>query len=278
MKTLSCLLSIYVVVLVCSCSPEPLRYDNIYLAIEAGDAADMERHLDKGTPIETGSADGWTPLIAAVRHNCIPCVKELLHRDARTDIAAGAMYSLHLAVCHADIKMISLLLKENLDINQPDTSGAVPLLYAILKKDTAKIAFLIDHQANPDLISLGMPLLSYAAGHDSLSFECLLQHGASLDKANHSDWPPLHAVAAEGSLGMLDRLLALGVPVDNPRASGSTALLEAGLQDHRDAVRFLLDHGADPHAPALNGLSTVQFLAWNHPYISDMIASASAAP
>lgn len=263
-------------IIILGCSPEPLRYDNIYDAIAAGDASDMVNHLDHGTPIETHSADGYTPLMAAIRHNCYPCVKELLNRDARTDITAGAMNPLHVAVYHADIKMISLLIKKGMDINQPDTSGAYPLLYVILKKDTTKIAFLINHQADPDAHYGSMPLLSFASGYDSLSFECLLQHGASLDKANHSDWPPLHSAAAKGTIGMLARLFALGVPVDNPRASGGTALCEAGLQGNRDAVEFLLDHGADPNAPAPGGLSIADFTRWDHPGIADLITAARA--
>jgi ankyrin repeat protein len=236
----------FALILLFGCSPEPLRYENIYDAIAAGDAEDMERHLDKGTPIETGSSDGWTPLMAAVRHNCYPCAKELLSRDARTDITAGAMNPLHVAVYHADIKMISLLLKEGLDINQPDTSGAVPLFYAILKMDTATIAFLIDRGANPDGQPYhDTPLLSYAAGQDSLSFECLLQHGASLDKANHSDWPPLHVAALGNDIGMMERLIALGIPVDWRRTSGGTALYMANILDKDEAAQYLLDRGAD---------------------------------
>ena len=52
--------------------------------------------------------------------------------------------------------------------------------------------------------------------------------------------------ARNGHLGRIDRLLGRGVEVNCQGKFGQTALFEAALMGQVEAVRFLLDHGADP--------------------------------
>ena len=68
--------------------------------------------------------------------------------------------------------------------------------------------------------------------------------------------PPLHLAAAEGDVAEMERLLAVGVPIDlrttaitcSGRDGGDTALHRAAAAGQLPAVRWLLRRGASVHA------------------------------
>jgi hypothetical protein len=66
---------------------------------------------------------------------------------------------------------------------------------------------------------------------------------------------PLMLASAEGDVGAIARLLSEGVIVDEPDRSGATALMFSVKNRQTDAVKILLEAGADPRRKTIKGLS-----------------------
>ncbi len=59
---------------------------------------------------------------------------------------------------------------------------------------------------------------------------------------------PLEAAARGGDLTLMDLLVGLGADVNQRVPGGATALTSAIQQEKVESVKWLLDHGADPHS------------------------------
>ncbi|MCL7032573.1 hypothetical protein MKW94_023718, partial [Papaver nudicaule] len=75
----------------------------------------------------------------------------------------------------------------------------------------------------------------------------LLENGANADASNDANYTPLRCAAETGDTKIITLLLSRGARVDIASRSG-TALQEAAFNGHRDAVKVLLDRGANPNA------------------------------
>jgi ankyrin repeat protein len=67
----------------------------------------------------------------------------------------------------------------------------------------------------------------------------------------------LIAAAGAGDVAALQKLLALGLPIDATDAQGATALLRAAGNGHAAAVACLLEHGADAAHSAATGATVL---------------------
>ncbi|KAI3893431.1 hypothetical protein MKX03_020275, partial [Papaver bracteatum] len=82
----------------------------------------------------------------------------------------------------------------------------------------------------------------------------LLEKGANPDALDRINGTPLHCAAKSGNTKIITLLLSRGVRLDVATRSGAasgTALWYAACHGHQDAVKVLLDHGANP-----NGLNS----------------------
>jgi len=68
----------------------------------------------------------------------------------------------------------------------------------------------------------------------------------------------LHAAARNGDVAQLDRLLAIGAPLNAPDEAGRTPLVLATMHGHIEPVRRLLAAGANPAVQDREGLDAVQ--------------------
>ena len=68
----------------------------------------------------------------------------------------------------------------------------------------------------------------------------------------------LHGAARNGDVAQLDRLLALGGPLNARDEAGRTPLILATMHGHIEAVRRLLAAGANPALPDSEGLDALQ--------------------
>lgn len=101
-----------------------------------------------------------------------------------------------------------------------DSDGSVPLWEAILGKHEGVIKILMDNGADLGSGDVG-------------NFSCM--------------------AAEQNSLELLQEIVRYGGDVTLPRVNGSTALHLAVCEGNAEAVRFLLDQGADPERPDANG-------------------------
>lgn len=170
-------------------------------------------------------AGGLTPLLYASRSGCLRCVQAI--------VEAGA------------------------DINIPTPEGVTPLMVAIdnFKFDTAN--YLLDKGANPHTFDWWGRTALYIA----IDVRTIEARGQVLD-----------AIEQQAALDLAHRLLEMGVFVDpvlnfgrpgqgggNGRFSdehlstGTTPLLRAAVSHDADAVRLLLEYGAEVDYPNIFG-------------------------
>jgi ankyrin repeat protein len=89
----------------------------------------------------------------------------------------------------------------------------------------------------------------------------LLRHGADPDgdPSNELGVRPVHAAAAARDAEAMRRLLEGGADPDSPQRGGIAALHAAAQQDDAETARALLDHGADPGRRADDGRDALAF-------------------
>ena len=95
-----------------ACEPEiKVKYRNLYIAVQEGDAEDVEKHLRLGAKVnETNVTYSWTPL--------------------------------HKAVTNGDAEVVRILLQYDADPSLKDKYGKTPRDYAVEKGDTEILALL----------------------------------------------------------------------------------------------------------------------------------------
>ncbi len=126
----------------------------------------------------------------------------------------------------------------------------------------------MQYGADPNAVSTWAEFtaLHFAAqGGNVQVIHTLVQSGCALDKATHpsrchneNGWTPLHLACDRGHFDAVRYLVEHGAQIDIPSAAGETACALAAECGHKDIVRYLVAHGADVHAKR-RGLSLVQW-------------------
>ncbi|OYQ33616.1 hypothetical protein CHU95_14660 [Niveispirillum lacus] len=124
-------------------------------------------------------------------------------------------------------------------------SGRSLLVEALVYGHRAMADLLRRHGAREPDLSPAMAFQAAAMALDREQARTLaLAHPQVLD-----DPAPLHNAAQQGRVGVVELLLALGVPVDLADAGGQRAIQYAVMGDALDVVRLLVTRGADVDRP-----------------------------
>ncbi len=142
--------------------------------------------------------------------------------------------------------LVLLALAGGLFANDPD--GTTPLHYAVRNQDMAQVRRLLAEHAPADAANrYGVtPLvLAVEAGNLDIVKE-LIAAGADVNHALPEGETVLMTAARTGNVAVLDALLQRDARVEaRDGFYGETALIWAAAADHADAIRTLLDAGAD---------------------------------
>ncbi|KAL3728074.1 hypothetical protein ACJRO7_032772 [Eucalyptus globulus] len=138
--------------------------------------------------------------------------------DAKDHDGRGA---LHLAAIHGEIEVCKYLLEElKLDVDPKDVAGETPLHLAAGAKQIETTKYLIDRGADSAITNDdGLTVLHYAAG--------------------------------SGNIELMDFLLSKGADIECQSSLGSPLYFAAGCAQ-QDAVKFLLEHHANPNAETID--------------------------
>ena len=155
-------------------------------------------------------------------------------------------------------------------------------MYLLISDDEAKVQFLLENKADPNLDARDNPLLILAAimGSES-SATALIKHGVDVNKTNLQGYNALHVAAWNGQVNVvnmllkagiqpdartgdkntalalachgnfanvLDILIPLGCNVNNSDKDSDTPLHYTTYNGNTEMTKTLLDHGADPNA------------------------------
>jgi ankyrin repeat protein len=155
------------------------------------------------------------------------------------------------AIRDGDSVQVQALLEQGADPNARDDAGDTALMRAALHADVEVMRVLVAHGAKASARGQdgGSPLLR--AVHDLGKARFLLERGAPVD-----DVVMVAAARVPGCRELLDLLFARG---GNGRAAvqGYTLLMASAGNGDLDAVKCLLDHGADVKAQMANGYTAL---------------------
>jgi uncharacterized protein len=161
---------------------------------------------------------------------------------------------------------IRRLARASTDLNSRDSNGRTPLHVAAFQGHGAAAQALIAAGADPHFLdNQRYDAVTIAAGKDDLpTLQALLGAGASAKLVTSIyDGTALIAAAHLGHDGVVRELIRAGAPLDHINNLGWTALIEAVILGndgprHIEAVRALLEAGANPKIADRNGTTALQ--------------------
>jgi ankyrin repeat protein len=175
-----------------------------------------------------------TPLMFAARQGCLECVKILA--DAKADISAGdpdGISVMVLAIINGHYDVADYLINKGANVNAADKTGRTALYSAVDFHMPPQ-----DNRPAPREIDSSVP--SFTLIQD------LVAHGANVN-AQLKAQQPYRAKLDRGDDTML--------------TTGTTPLLRAAKGGDVEAVKFLLEHGADPKLATRSGINPLMAAA-----------------
>ena len=169
------------------------------------------------------------PLVEAAGKGHAEVVRALLGSGAKIDARdEGGVTALIAAAAGGHSRAVALLLKAGASAKRRDRKGSTAILAATDRKQW-------------DVVDQLLPLASQAEKHQVAARRTPAAQGVSKQGAD-----AMYKAAENNDVPALRRLLGRGVPVDAVGTSSMTALMRAANMDRMEAVKFLLEHGADP--------------------------------
>ena len=194
------------------------RDQALFDAIHAQDASRVEQALDKGADVDAVSNGDFRPLHAALFGRAGP-------------------------------EILKLLLARNPTLEVLTENGVTPLGFAISSQSLACVKLLVEAGANVNGVEEGgWPLrraLDCLGSDDVAAY--LVRCGAKAP-AEKGAYTPIYQAVAWKRPDALSEMLTRGWSIEMRDAEGLTALMQAVKNENIDAVRCLIDAGADPNA------------------------------
>ncbi|KAI1343968.1 SPX domain-containing protein [Xylariaceae sp. FL0016] len=217
----------------------PLHYASMHGRL------DMLEALLQADPatIDLIDHDNFTPLIHAIIHGHLTCVRRLLAMSSRLDpVSETDHIPLNLACEHGSVEIVELLLQHGAQI-LPDAEGLYPQHLVARSGQTPQLLLLLQ------------------------------KFGADLDQIDKLyGWTPLVHAASEGNVPCLQGLLAVGVNPSILDEKDLPAMYYAAWEGHLACMQFL--------TPYQNGKSTSpsSLRATGHPLLTPMDSGTAPAP
>jgi ankyrin repeat protein len=179
-----------------------------------------------GAALVAAGCDGGpkTPLNQAAARNDVAAIRQLLADGQKPDGDGKTWPPLIWASRTGSLDAMKLLLDAGADINKQASSGddwdATPLQHAILERQPAAVALLLDRGANPNQGGGGRdltPLFLAAGDTDPSILKLLLAHGADPTVEDDKGATPLTRAVSAGTFHGPDRPMFGGCRVETVR-------------------------------------------------------------
>ena len=159
---------------------------------------------------------------------------------------AGAFDDFFKAIVFDQVPVVGNLIYRGMDPNTPTEKGEPALVFAVRSGAPKTVAYLLK-QPSIQIDSTNMAdetaLMLAANANDLASANLLIEAGASV---NRPKWTPLHYAASKGHTAMMRLLIENDAYVDAESPNGTTPLMMAAYYASPNAVKLMLEEGADP--------------------------------
>jgi ankyrin repeat protein len=159
---------------------------------------------------------------------------------------AGAFDDFFKAIVFDQVPVVGNLIYRGMDPNTPTEKGEPALVFAVRSGAPKTVAYLLKQpgiQIDATNMADETALMLAANANDLASANLLIEAGASV---NRPKWTPLHYAASKGYTGMMRLLIENDAYVDAESPNGTTPLMMAAYYSSPNAVKLMLEEGADP--------------------------------
>ena len=159
---------------------------------------------------------------------------------------AGAFDDFFKAIVFDQVPVVGNLIYRGMDPNTPTEKGEPALVFAVRSGAPKTVAYLLNQpgiQIDATNMADETALMLAANANDLASANLLIEAGASV---NRPKWTPLHYAASKGYTGMMRLLIENDAYIDAESPNGTTPLMMAAYYASPNAVKLMLEEGADP--------------------------------
>ena len=172
---------------------------------------------------------------------------------------AGSYEDFFSALQRDDATVVRGLVARGFDPNTVNPKGDHALIVAVREPSFKVVAALLESpqtQVEVRTAKDESPLMLAALkGYHDLCQQ-LITRDADVNKPG---WTPLHYAATGGHISTIRLLLENHAFIDSASPNLSTPLMMAAMYGTADAVKVLIEAGADPRLKNVNGLSAIDF-------------------
>ncbi len=158
-----------------------------------------------------------------------------------------------------DAGAVRTLLKRGFDPNTVNPKGSHALIAALREPSLKVVSALLESPSTQVEVRTAQdesPLMLAALKGYLEVCQQLIVRDADVNKPG---WTPLHYAATGGHIAIMRLLLDNHAYIDAASPNGSTPLMMASQYGTNDAVKLLLDAGADPMLKNIKGLTAIDF-------------------
>jgi len=186
----------------------------------------------------------------------------LLDHGADPNLAWGndGEAPLHVAARRWNVAMVERLVERGADVSLRRSDGATPHKVAELHGNPEIAAWLLAHGAVGELSPLEQFIAACARADRRAADAIVAAHPDVQSGLLPEHHVMLHRPAESGNAAVLETMLSCGFETDARDKDNVTPLHRASMGGHVEAVRVLLQHGADVNA--LDGMFAASPLVW----------------
>lgn len=237
------------------------RQNNLLgLAAGYGDTALIDDLLKRGLPVDMAGNSRETPLMIACEKGMYQAAARLLERGAGVDARDRFKKTALMKACgKGHVKLIGLLIDHGADIEARDNWDNTPLMLA---RDLTTVAFLVSRGADVSAEAKGKTMLwGFSQQPEVLDF--LLSRGVDIHKRAANKETALMHAAGYGTPEAVAFLLSKGARVNDTDDNGSTALHKACQYGRTsETVSILLRQKADVNLKNKKGVTPLMYASW----------------
>ncbi len=172
---------------------------------------------------------------------------------------AGSYEDFFTALQRDDAAIVKSLLSRGFDPNTVNAKGDYALLAAVREPSPKVVAALLESPKTRVEVRTAKDesplMLAALKGYHEICQQ-LIARDADVNKPG---WTPLHYAATGGHIATMRLLLDNHAYIDAASPNGSTPLMMAAMYGTVDAVKLLIEAGADPALKNAKGLGAIEF-------------------